>query len=271
MTKCYRVAGWSQVFETAESRKYKQLNWVSLPCGPRCFSTHGYQTLLDDFGDEAAAMYGAWCALVAVAASCHCRGVLANSRGAAMKPAHIARISGLPCALFERLIDWAARNDVGWLEQIDADQLTSCDNPGPPGDDQENNRATERNPNPNETQHNQTSAAARAAAEAEEKIRSIDGNQVVIAARKLAKATKHARNCDREWVWAVAWISESLTPGFCSETAGRIASRSVRSPRSYIDGAMRKECDARGLRWPDCASGIPTAPPPKGPTHVASS
>jgi len=74
--------------------------------------------LLDEFGEDAPAIYGAWCALVAVAATCSTRGVLSNSKGEPMKLSHIARKTGFPKEIFERLFEWATRENVGWLTPV---------------------------------------------------------------------------------------------------------------------------------------------------------
>jgi hypothetical protein len=112
----YRITKWSEVYETAESRRHKVLQWVSMPIG---FSSAGYQLLLDEFGPRAASIYGAWCALVAFAATCPVRGMLCTSKGVAIKVSHINRTTGLDClSVFEELLRWAASPEVAWLEAI---------------------------------------------------------------------------------------------------------------------------------------------------------
>jgi hypothetical protein len=78
--------------------------------------------MADEFGDEFPAMYGAWCALCAFAAGCHVRGTLGDHRGNPLTTRHIARVTAMPVAVFERLIEWASRPDVGWLETISREQ-----------------------------------------------------------------------------------------------------------------------------------------------------
>lgn len=111
--KLYKIAKWEEVYERAESRKLKQLTWVSMPIG---LNSSGYQSLLDEFGDRAPAMYGAWCALVAVAANCHRRGILGNSRGNPLTISHLSRQTGFDGELFRDLFAWASTREVGWLE-----------------------------------------------------------------------------------------------------------------------------------------------------------
>lgn len=111
----YEIAKWNSVFVRAESRKLQNLNWVSVPVN---FSSNGYQQMLDEFGDEAPAIYGAWIALVSFASSCPVRGVLASSRGKALPISHVARVTGFPASLFDRLFAWASGADVSWLVPV---------------------------------------------------------------------------------------------------------------------------------------------------------
>jgi hypothetical protein len=166
----YRIAKWREVFEKSESRKLKTTSWVSLPIA---FSSSGYHSLLDEFGDDAAAIYGCWCALLLIAAGCNVRGMLADSRGNPLRISWIARTSGLPVGMFERLVAWASTSEVGWLEKVEADSvqsliaenqansLVSCglgESPTNPPESWQNSRATEQNRTlQNKTSHHTTS------------------------------------------------------------------------------------------------------------------
>lgn len=111
----YRVARWNETFETHESRKYKALTWVSLPID---FHSNGYQLMLDEFGDEAPTVYGAWCALLGVAGHSPVRGTLATQKGVGYSPERIARLAHMPAEPFRKLIKWASSETVGWLEVV---------------------------------------------------------------------------------------------------------------------------------------------------------
>lgn len=121
----YRIVKWEKTFETADSRRHKTLAWVSLPVG---FGSNGYHELIATFGDEAPAIYGAWCALLSVAALAPVRGVLASSKG----PFSFARISAdtrMPEVVFRKLFEWASQPEVGWLEKVSNDSEPATDQP----------------------------------------------------------------------------------------------------------------------------------------------
>ena len=105
------VSRWREVFETAESRRHGSLNWISVPV---TFNSTGLQKMLDDFEPiKAAALYGAWMALLKVAATAPDRGILAGHKGEPYTPGRLARLSGFAQSLFDELIPWCLK--VGWL------------------------------------------------------------------------------------------------------------------------------------------------------------
>jgi hypothetical protein len=162
----YRIAKWDEVFETAESRRHKSLTWVSMPVG---FASHGYQSLIDEFGDDAPAIYGSWCALVSLASTMPRRGIIASSRGIPLSLRQIARLTFFPQNNFERLFEWASRPEIGWiiidswqdLEHTDAEKTPAQATPSHrPGDAQANtglpNPTQQDLTQPNPTQPNKT-------------------------------------------------------------------------------------------------------------------
>lgn len=114
MSTVYRIAKFDDVFTKRDGRKDSgELRWVSMPIG---FSSGGYQALIEDFGDEAPTIYGAWCALVSIAAGCPTPGVLCSSRGRAITPQRAAALAYMPVDPFRKLFKWASAQDIGWLE-----------------------------------------------------------------------------------------------------------------------------------------------------------
>ena len=111
----WRIAKWSEVFETAQSREYKSLPWVSMPTD---MHSNGYQDLVDQFGAEALVIYGAWTAFVSVAAKCPKRGTLATSKGQPYSLTRIIREAYLhpdTLPVFEKLVAWASSEAIGWI------------------------------------------------------------------------------------------------------------------------------------------------------------
>ena len=116
----YRIAKWDTTFVTSESKRYKNLPWIALPT---TFQSNGYQSMIDEFGDDAPAIYGAWCSLIKLASSCTVRGVLASSRGKAFTVSRIARMTYFPESVFVRLLAWAQTEEVGWIEVAESDEI----------------------------------------------------------------------------------------------------------------------------------------------------
>lgn len=112
----YCISSWRNVFEKSDARKVTgNLKWISCPVS---FNSTGYQSLLESFdGMTAAALYGGWLALCQLAAQSPIRGQLSGQKGEPYTPGRIARLSGLPAELFERLIPWAV--SVGWLVPLE--------------------------------------------------------------------------------------------------------------------------------------------------------
>lgn len=128
----YKIVAWNETFETAESRKHKSLSWVSMPIDRQ---SSGYQSMIDHFGDDAPAIYGAWCAMVSIAAACPTRGTLASSKGEPYSIRRIARMAHMPEKPFEQLFHWAIQPNVGWLVACENGQ-SSVETSHHQGDDQ---------------------------------------------------------------------------------------------------------------------------------------
>jgi hypothetical protein len=261
--RVYEIAKWKNTFETAESRKYKSLNWVSVPIG---FSSSGYQQLLDDFGSEAPAVYGAWVALATFAATCSTRGVLANSRGRALPISHIARVTGFDSAIFEKLIAWASSDEIGWLVSVELEEVLQkreefeeTDAPGESSGDipdgREKNHATEHN----RTVHN-PAAASLAVAVAENS--GFAGVDLAIVRSKALELKTAAKSLDRDWVWRLVAVGELIDPDLVPAAVKRIKSREVSKPQGYLEKVFREECTKRNRDFKNLLRLAPDPPPP---------
>jgi hypothetical protein len=136
VTVVYRIAKFNEVFTKRDGRKDSgELRWVSMPID---FMSSGYQALIEDFGNEAAAIFGAWCALVKVAAKCPTPGLLCSSRGRAITPERAASLAYLSADPFRKLFEWASSQEIGWLEVVthpEAVRTESEDCPDDPPDE----------------------------------------------------------------------------------------------------------------------------------------
>lgn len=275
----YEIAKWKTVFETAESRKLKNLNWVSVPVS---FSSSGYQQMLDEFEGDAPAIYGAWIALVAFAASCPSRGVLANSRGKSLPISHIARVTGFQSEIFERLIAWASGADVAWLTVV-ADPVRMAENTekhddssvsGESPDDlpepRENPPSTRQDKTrPNQTRQDPTAAAASAAAGAAaaavaaEEVDDFFAGVDLAAVRSVAARLRSAApTLHRDVVWRSAAIGQVIDPELIPDVIRRLAAREIGKPESYLEKLLREECDRLGQDYRRIKKRAPPTPPP---------
>lgn len=116
----YRVVRFDEVFSKRDAmRNAGAARWVSVPID---FASSGYEDLVDEFGPDAPAIYGAWIVTVQVAARCDTPGTLTTSRGVPLTPERVARRAQMPTAPFVRLFEWA--QTVGWLELVESGQLS---------------------------------------------------------------------------------------------------------------------------------------------------
>jgi hypothetical protein len=292
----YRINKWETAFETSESRKYLALRWVALPIS---FSSNGYQSMLDEFGDDAAALYGAWCALCSFAGTCEIRGVLATSRGVSVRTSHIARITGFPAALFDRLIEWAARDEIRWVCAVPDDELGSMladnpnkkkrkndspeDSPGSLPVEREKVGSTEHNltehnlTKPNITKQYQTAAPVTPGPASKDDLVDrwkrptrnfldlVDELAKRFGNEKIVRRIKS--HIDRDYIYRIAWVGAE----FDREVVDTICASMLRSPSdanyvqnplAYADKLMRDLCAQHGHEWKALRSLVPPPPPP---------
>lgn len=115
------IVDWDQHFENNRTRDLKYMAWVPVPTKQ---DGEGYNALVDH--DDGAAHFGAWIAIVEIAAKCSPRGTLIRRDGTALTPQALARKSHLPAGLFEEAIPRLI--SIGWLHTSqlhEAEQLTT--------------------------------------------------------------------------------------------------------------------------------------------------
>lgn len=120
-----RIKNWDDLYENNRTRSLININWVPIP---NRMDGDSYCELVDH--GDAAAHYGAWIAMLAIASRQTPRGTLPRE-GAGIAQA-LARISRLPAGLFESLIPRVV--EMGWVEcfqGVMSNPAGGCGNPAP--------------------------------------------------------------------------------------------------------------------------------------------
>jgi hypothetical protein len=269
-----RISKWTETFERAESRKLKQLTWIAMPVG---FSSTGYQAMLEEFEARAPAIYGAWCALCAYAATCHVRGTLGNSRGIPLKISHLARVTGFPESVFVDLVAWASRTDIGWLEHAPAAEVsrglaeqqekhselaTSGESPDEPPTVQGNPPSTRPNvteqdiTGQDKTKTRRSIVWTSAGFEFRESVR--------LLARDMSEMQTRGklRGLDRDTIWRMAWVATDIDRAGFLDALSRIRENQIEKHKNYLGTVMVRMCQAAGESWDAIKHEVPSAPPP---------
>ena len=122
--QAYAIKDFDTVSSKRDARKNAALvlRWISVPID---LNSTGMVDLIEEFEDDAPAIYGAWVLLVQLAAQCPTPGVLLSSNGRPVSPAIAASRTRMPESAFERLFSWAIRS--GWL--VESGEVASGDSP----------------------------------------------------------------------------------------------------------------------------------------------
>lgn len=82
------------------------------------------------------------------------------------------------------------------------------------------------------------------------------------AASKLAGAIGKRRiaGVDADWIWAHAAVGELLKPGFIADVSAKVLERQISKPKSYIEKALREECEAVGVSLGTALQSAPDRP-----------
>ena len=266
MTPIYRIAKFDETFTRAEGRKLKNLPWVSMPTN---LNSNGYLSMLDEFEEGAASIYGCWCALVAIAATCTFRGVLATSRGGPLKPSRIARMSGFPVSELEKLFAWASMPEIGWLVEVPPEEMAkimliprendiSGESPGDPPAHRGKSWDTEHNSNT--TQHYRTEQnKAAASLDAAAAFQDLDVDEVRRSADKLYKCRP---SLGKDFVWETCFLAQAVEPGIISDWTAKIQSGDVGKPKRYLQVALARECQSHGYDFEELRRAMPKSKEP---------
>ena len=237
MDHVIQISKWDEVFETAESRRHKVLSWVSMPIG---FQSHGFQALIDEFGDEAPAIYGAWCALVALAATMPTRGVLASSRGIPLSLNSIARQTFFPVEVYRRLLEWAEKPEICWIFKA----TMPCPAVAQPPPSENLGYKTRQDPTiPNTTTTRQDPTPVGRCPSLWE----IDFDSLERDAAKFRRVSNTSiRQVTTEQLLQMTVMTHQLKNGFLSDIAAEFREGRVGKPGRYVDAAIAKQCESAG-------------------------
>ncbi|MEM1271790.1 MAG: hypothetical protein AAGI08_17205 [Bacteroidota bacterium] len=157
--------------------------------------------MVEEFGPDAPALYGAWCALLSVAAGCPERGTLVSQRGTPYTPDRVAGMLQYPTELLSRLFTWASRQDIGWLEVTSASGDSPDDPPTIPRQTPDDPPTTGQDPtrqDPTEEPNGSLSAGAdeppQKPSNAQRFLAAWNGADGVSGCRKLTPARKRSLN-----------------------------------------------------------------------------
>lgn len=109
----YEIVDWDRHYETAESRKRKELFWVRVPVGRL---SKRYMRLMRM--EDGPAIFGVWVAVLQLAATMPRRGLLIDQRGEPLSVIDIEDETSMPADTISRALDVLTSDRVGWMRSI---------------------------------------------------------------------------------------------------------------------------------------------------------
>lgn len=266
----YQIARWSEVFETAESRKLKRMTWVAERTD---FDSTGWQAGLDEFGPvQWPAIYGAWMVIVRLAANARTRGRLSGDKGEPWTATRIARPSGIAPEIVQQTLDWAIK--IGWLVPV---SITPGESAGNLPEHQEKNtptgpdRTVQNITGPDRTRHADTEPSRPDCENESNRIRTftellrsipelqkladerikpagkrITGSVFDVQVERDLRASFDA-SADRRW--AIVWYQQQLTAPKPVLTAASAAEAAIVLASVYAASRIRTEGGKVRSRW----------------------
>lgn len=122
MGTLYAVSEWDRHFENNRTRDLKRMEWVPMPTKQ---DGDGYTELLDH--KNGAAHFGAWCAIVELAAKSKPRGALVRDGGIPHDVASLSRVTRISRVVFEEAIPRLLQ--IRWLTAQVVGETDTCDDP----------------------------------------------------------------------------------------------------------------------------------------------
>lgn len=89
------------------------------------------------------------------------------------------------------------------------------------------------------------------------------GDEFFERVREEANRFARLKRCtlDRDLVWQACWVAVEFDRDCVAEICEKLRTGDIRSPTSYVNGAMRKLCDRHGEDWSRLKKLVPPTPP----------
>jgi hypothetical protein len=129
--RAYRIRDWNLHFETAESRKRKELDWVAVP---NKHDGGGYRRLTRH--ERFAEVFAGWVLILEVASKMPTRGLLFKD-GRPLDCEDLSDMTGASPGVFSLAFEACSDPRVGWIELVDVSPELSERRPGDLPEDQQ--------------------------------------------------------------------------------------------------------------------------------------
>jgi len=108
----YSIKDWNTLYENNRTRELKKLDWFPMPNKQ---DGDGYTSIMEH--KDGAAILGAFVACAQIASRCDPRGTLLRDGNRPHDAASLARMSRIPQAIMQRMLEVCSSKDVNWLEK----------------------------------------------------------------------------------------------------------------------------------------------------------
>lgn len=117
----YEIVDWDTHYETADSRKRKELFWVRIPVGR--LSKRYRRLMRRPDGPE---VFAVWIAVLQLAATMPTRGLLVDAKGEALTADDIEDETDMPATVVANALGVLAGERIGWLTASGCKNQTEC-------------------------------------------------------------------------------------------------------------------------------------------------
>ena len=113
----YRIKDWDQLYEKAQTRKCKAMNWVAVP---NRHDGAGYASIAAH--ERSCELFTAWILILEVASKMPTRGLLFKD-GRPVTTRDLAKRTRFPEEIFALAFSVLVQPEIGWLERVAGDEI----------------------------------------------------------------------------------------------------------------------------------------------------